>query len=110
MAKLFLKWVKSTVLVLALVSATTGVVIAEEYKDEIRPGYARVMADAVLVRPFTFIGMILGSVVWLITTPITAATGTIGEAGQTLVVDPAMTTFVRCLGCTDTGWRNFPSE
>jgi len=111
-AKLFSKWVQNIVLVAALLASTTTAVMAEEdrYTDTIRPGYSRVMADAVFVRPLSFVGMLAGAVVFVVSSPITAATGTIGEAGMSLVAEPAMTTFARCLGCTDPGWREFPVE
>ena len=32
------------------------------------------------------------------------------EAANTLIVNPGKSTFVRCLGCTETGWRAFPDE
>lgn len=112
MAKLIIKWAQGFVLALALVFSTGSVVAQEytEYKEEIRPGYGRAVADVLLVRPFTFAAMLLGSAVFVVSSPVTAATGTIGEAGLTLVVEPALTTFARCLGCTHHGWRNFPSE
>jgi len=88
--------------------ATDAQAVDEEQIN--RPGYGVAVADAVLVRPVTLIATIVGAVVFVVTSPITALTGTIGEAGQTLVVEPALTTFYRCLGCTETGWREFPQS
>ncbi len=112
MAKLVSKWFQTFVLVSGLV-VTSGAWTADDAADDggiktQRPGYAVVVADALLVRPVTFIATILGGVVFVATSPITAATGSIGEAGKTLVVEPALTTFFRCLGCTEPGWRAFP--
>lgn len=82
----------------------------EEVVPTQRPGYLAVIGDAILVRPITLFGTFVGAIIWVVTSPITAITGTIGEAGQTLVLEPAATTFYRCLGCTEVGWRKLPKE
>ena len=75
-----------------------------------RPGYGVVIADVVFVRPLTFVAMVAGAAIWVVTIPVTAPTGTIGEAGYTLVAEPAVATFARCLGCTEAGWRKLPKK
>jgi len=111
MAKLIMKWFQVLVLAGGLVAAS-GSWSEEESVDDIigtkRPSYGAVLADTVIVRPITLAATILGAVVWVVTSPLTAVTGTIGEAGQTLVVDPFATTFYRCLGCSEIGWRKLP--
>ena len=88
----------------------TGYEVGEDIAPVERPGFMPVIADAVLVRPVTLVATVVGAVIWVVTLPLTAVTGTVGEAGQTLVVDPAATTFYRCLGCTEVGWRKLPKQ
>lgn len=111
MAKLIMKWFQVLVLAGGLVAAS-GSWSEEESSNEVlgtkRPSYGAVMGDALFVRPITLVATVVGAVVWVVTSPLTAVTGTIGEAGQTLVVDPFATTFYRCLGCSEIGWRKLP--
>jgi hypothetical protein len=128
MAKLMVKWFQVLVLAGGLVVASGGwseeqpaenatvmageSPAAEESAEEIigtkRPSYGAALADTLLVRPITLTATVLGAAIWVVTVPFTAVTGTVGEAGQTLVVEPFATTFFRCLGCTEVGWRKLP--
>lgn len=69
------------------------------------PSALAMSADLVLVRPVMFSITVLGSAVWLVALPFSAAGGNVKESADTLVVGPAMNTFVRCLGCTKSGYR-----
>ena len=62
-------------------------------------------ADLLLVRPAMFSFMVIGSAVWLVGLPFSAAGGNIKDSADTLVVGPAKNTFVRCLGCTNAGYQ-----
>lgn len=110
MARSVIKWFQVLVVVSSLMMVGKG--WAEEVVDEAsateRPGYGVAIADALVIRPFLLAATVVGTVVWVVTSPVTAITGTIGEAGQTLVLEPGAATFYRCLGCTEAGWRNFP--
>jgi len=112
MAKLLIKWVQVSLLVVGLVVAEASWADDQvaNSSDVKRPGYGAVIADTLLVRPITFVAMVVGSAVWVVTLPITLPTGTAVEAGATLVADPALTTFARCLGCTEVGWRKLPKK
>ena len=125
MVKLMIKWLQvlvlGTGLLVAMVSTAdddvdqltaveTGTDQAQ-YDDEVmteRPGYGAIVVDAAIARPLGIVGTALGAAVWVVTLPFTLPTGTVGEAGQSLVVDPAVTTFYRCLGCFESGWRKLP--
>jgi len=110
-AKLLIKWFQIVLVASALMVTMSG--WSEEAADSSetqRPGYGVALGDVLLVRPVTFLATVLGSVLFVVTIPVTALTGTIGEAGHTLVVDPALDTFYRCLGCTETGWRKLPKK
>lgn len=122
MAKLLIKWVQVTLLTSSLmlgancwsedssVSAPEQEKVAVKANDTIRPSFAAIMGDVFLVRPVTFGAMVVGSIIFVVALPVTAATGTTGEAGMTLVAEPAMSVFVRCLGCTAPGWRKLPRK
>jgi len=56
------------------------------------------MADTFLVRPFMLVGTVVGLATFVVTLPFSALGGNIGEAGNTLVVQPAKYTFIRPLG------------
>ena len=67
------------------------------------PSALAMAGDAVFVRPVLLATTIVGSAVYLISLPFSLLGGNAGEAGETLVVGPAKATFVRCLGCTQSG-------
>ena len=69
------------------------------------PSALAMVGDLVVVRPVALTLTAIGAVTWLVTLPFTAASGSVKSSGDTLVVGPAMTTFVRCLGCTQTGYQ-----
>ena len=79
--------------------------LAQEAIDDSPSGGAMV-GDLLVARP---IGVVLtagGTAAWLVSLPFTLLAGHAGEAAETLVVGPAETTFMRCLGCRETGYTN----
>lgn len=77
-----------------------------EYEVSAPPAYAMV-ADAVIARPLLIAGTIIGAGIFVVTLPFTALGGGVDRAGQALVVEPGKAAFVRCLGCTKSGYENF---
>lgn len=73
---------------------------------EEEPTALAMTADAVFVRPVMFCVTVVGSALWLVSLPFSAAGGNVKEAADTLVLKPAKTTFVRCLGCTNPGYKH----
>ncbi len=69
------------------------------------PSALAMTTDLVVVRPVMLAATVVGSAVWLVSLPFSAAAGNAMQAADTLVVGPAETTFFRCLGCTRTGYR-----
>lgn len=63
-----------------------------------RPSAAAMFVDGLLVRPLGIVATALGSVTWLVTLPFSALGDNVGEAGQSLVKEPARFTFARPLG------------
>ncbi|EEF26239.1 conserved hypothetical protein [Ricinus communis] len=62
--------------------------------------------DAVIARPLGLAFTVIGAAVYVVTLPFSLAGGNAGAAGKTLVVGPAEATFVRCLGCTRSGYKH----
>ena len=57
-----------------------------------------VIADVALVRPGCFIATVVGSVLFVVALPFAAASGSVKETADTLVVHPAQATFTRPVG------------
>jgi len=66
--------------------------------------------DLVIARPAGIILTVLGSAAFVLSLPFSAGGGNISEAAETLVVGPARATFVRCLGCTTSGYKKNNDE
>lgn len=110
-----MKLFRSTAAALAL---TTGLLALPAYADvahqntsgdpiytvEAPKGYA-MMGDLLIARPLLIGATAIGAVAFLVSLPFTAASGNVGEAGKSLVLEPGEAAFVRCLGCTTSGYR-----
>jgi len=66
--------------------------------------------DLLIARPAGAVLTVLGSVAFVVSLPFSAAGGNVGQAAEHLVIKPAKTTFVRCLGCTTSGYRREARE
>jgi hypothetical protein len=85
---------------LSLAAEQPGVVVEED------PTMLAMTSDLLFVRPVMLVGTVLGSAVWLVSSPFSLAGGNAMQAADTLVVGPAKTTFVRCLGCVGDGYKH----
>lgn len=56
------------------------------------------IGDLVLQRPFGLANTVVGIGVWIVSLPFTIFSGSVGDAGEKLVADPAAHTFTRPLG------------
>ncbi len=74
-----------------------------------KPTAIEMYTDLFLMRPIGIVQTVLGSAVYVVALPFTLASGGATEAGEVLVVRPAMYTFVRCLGCTRPGYNRSES-
>ncbi len=74
------------------------------YDVQAPPAWA-MMGDLIVARPLLIAATIIGAGAFVISLPFTAAGGNVGEAGKALVVDPGREAFVRCLGCTESGYK-----
>lgn len=68
------------------------------------PHFAKMAGDLVVARPIGVVMTVAGTAAFIVSLPFTLLAGSTGEAAETLMIGPAKTTFVRCLGCTNTGY------
>ncbi len=80
-------------------------VLAESAIDE-SPNEWAMVGDLLVARPAGLVLTAGGAAVWLVSLPFTLLAGHAGEAAETLVLGPGETTFMRCLGCRNTGYTN----
>lgn len=73
------------------------------YQIQNPPAYAMI-GDLLVARPFLIAATVVGAGLFVVSLPFTAAGGNMGAAGKALVVDPGKAAFVRCLGCTESGY------
>jgi len=83
-------------LALSNVMFSANVAAYEVLNEE--PTGGTMLADAFMVRPFMLVGTILGGATFIVTLPFSLLGGNSKEAAKSLVMDPAMYTFVRPLG------------
>ena len=69
------------------------------------PSALAMVGDAVIARPLGILFTAIGAVTYVVTLPFSLAGGNAKAAGQELVVGPAKATFVRCLGCSKSGYQ-----
>ncbi|SFL88914.1 hypothetical protein [Marinobacter zhejiangensis] len=69
------------------------------------PSALAMTADAVIARPLLLATTVVGTAVYIVSLPFSLLGGNAGEAGEVLVLGPAKSTFVRCLGCEQSGRR-----
>lgn len=110
-----MKLFRSTAVVLAL---TTGLLalqaqaeVAQQnasgdpmYTVEAPKAYSMI-GDLLIARPLLIGATVIGAAAFVVSLPFTALGGNVGEAGQALVVEPGREAFVRCLGCTSSGYQ-----
>lgn len=69
------------------------------------PNAYSMIGDLVIARPLLIGATVLGAAAFVVSLPFTALGGNVGEAGKALVVEPGKAAFVRCLGCTTSGYN-----
>ncbi|MBU1329630.1 MAG: multidrug transporter [Gammaproteobacteria bacterium] len=110
-----MKLFRSTAVVLAL---TTGLLALQAQADVAQqntsgdPTYTveapkaySMIGDLLIARPLLIGATVIGAAAFVVSLPFTALGGNVGEAGQALVVEPGREAFVRCLGCTSSGYQ-----
>lgn len=70
------------------------------------PNAAKMVGDLVVARPVGLVMTVAGTAAFIVSLPFTLLAGSTGEAAEMLMIGPAETTFVRCLGCKTSGYSN----
>jgi len=78
---------------------------ANDAIDDGPNGFAMV-GDLLVARPIGVVMTAVGTAAWVVSLPFTLLAGHAGEAAETLILGPGAATFVRCLGCRETGYTN----
>ncbi len=68
------------------------------------PNALIMVGDLVVARPIGVVMTVGGVAVWLVSLPFTLLAGNASEAAGALMGGPAEATFMRCLGCRNTGY------
>lgn len=98
------KWSRLTaVLSLALVLLAPQMGYSQAVEEE--PTALAMVGDLVLARPLLLAFTVVGTAAYVVSLPFSLAGGNAKAAAKTLVVGPAEATFVRCLGCTKSGYK-----
>jgi len=79
--------------------------IAYSQTVEEEPTALAMVGDLVVARPLLIAITAAGAALYLVSLPLSLAGGNAKAAGNTLVVGPAKAAFVRCLGCTRSGYK-----
>jgi hypothetical protein len=110
-----MKQFRSTAVVLALTAGLLALPAQAEmaqqnasgdplYTANAPKGYAMI-GDLIIARPLLIGATALGAVAFVVSLPFSALGGNVKEAAQSLVVEPGKAAFVRCLGCTTSGYN-----
>lgn len=87
---------------ISLAVPATG--FAQEVDEQ--PSPLAMAGDALIARPLGIAITAVGTVIYVATLPFSLAGGNAADAGRALVLYPAEATFVRCLGCTQSGYKS----
>lgn len=105
---LIMRLLRQTSVLFCSLLFTASVLAAEPsrgYQTEVRnPGIFAMTGDLLLARPLLLGITAVGTTAFVLSLPFTTMAGNTGEAAQELIVRPGRETFVRCLGCTKTGY------
>jgi hypothetical protein len=98
-----------TILMLCLFMQTPLVFAEGQYDDREARELQRnvsgtdMVIDLVFARPIGFVGLVIGTLAFVVALPLTVPTQQVAETGEKLVVAPAKYTFVRPLGVKPSG-------
>lgn len=93
-----------------LMSSMSASASAANPFDDSQPSALAMYTDLLVIRPIGIVTTTLGAVAYVVSLPFTLPAGGATEAGDVLVVEPAMYTFVRCLGCTRPGYNRSEAD
>jgi hypothetical protein len=96
--QIILKHATITMIVLSLLMVPLYAVAANNVNQTKAKSAGEMAADGIVVRPLGIVSLVAGFGLFVISSPFSALGGNIGEAWDTLVVEPAKFTFTRPLG------------
>ena len=68
------------------------------------PHWFAMLGDLVVARPLGLVLTAGGTALWLVSLPFSLMAGNAGDTAETLILGPGEQTFVRCLGCSNSGY------
>jgi hypothetical protein len=77
--------------------------------DENPNGFA-MLGDLVVARPVGLLLTVGGTALWLVSLPFSLLAGNAGDVADNLILGPGEQTFMRCLGCRQSGYTNSDIE
>lgn len=96
---------------LALVAVLlTPVSFAQNSSIDERPDPFAMTGDLLVARPIGLAMTAVGAAAFVISLPFTVLAGSVSETAESLVLGPAESTFMRCLGCRVTGYSYKDAE
>jgi hypothetical protein len=98
-----IKHIKTTIFVVSAMFMLVFPLHSQAAEIKETPSAAAMVFDGIIVRPITLVATVIGTALWIVTLPFSALGGNAGDAAETLVLEPAAATFLRCLGCTNNG-------
>ena len=101
-SKKLTSYMMAAVLAMASLGVPVSASAASSYgyyvSDDSRPTGGKMLADVVMVRPFMLVSTVLTTATFIVTLPLSALGGNVGESAEKLVKEPAAYTFTRPLG------------
>ncbi|GLQ33040.1 hypothetical protein [Litoribrevibacter albus] len=95
------KFFAMSVLIVQLILPTQGMADSLSKQKQLnQPGPAEMVLDGIVVRPIMLGLTVLGTAVFIVTSPFSLLGGNVEDAADELVIKPAKMTFIRCLGCS----------
>lgn len=90
--------------VLLLASALAAPLAWSQGSVDENPHAAAMVGDLLVARPIGAAMTAVGAAAFVVSLPFTLLAGSVSESAETLVLGPAETTFMRCLGCREPGY------
>jgi len=84
--------------------ASDPAMVAQEGAMDENPHWFAMVGDFFVARPLGLVLTAGGTALWLVSLPFTLMAGNAGDTADTLILGPGEQTFVRCLGCRQSGY------
>ena len=88
----------------AVLSGALAMPVLADINNE--PTGEEMVADVLVARPIGVAATLLGTAAFIVSLPFSLLGGNVDKAAEGLVLEPGRETFVRCLGCRNTGRRD----